>query len=187
MSKKEIEKVKSVTPNSSIKKLYTIGYEGLTSEEYFNKLIGLDVKVLCDVRNFPRSMKYGFSKNQLKNACENLGLKYVHLPELGIVSDKRKELNTQLDYDMLFEEYNKTTLKSNLEDQQFILNLLDKYKRVALTCSEKNTHQCHRIPLAMSIKDLSTSKLSVQNIYWQLRKFLLLLKHIQLYQEDMMN
>ncbi|MCB0751050.1 MAG: DUF488 domain-containing protein, partial [Ignavibacteriae bacterium] len=158
------EKIKSVTPKSSIKKLYTIGYEGLTSEEYFNKLINLDIKVLCDVRNFPRSMKYGFSKNQLKNACENLGIKYVHLPELGIKSDKRKELNTQLDYDKLFEEYNKTTLKSNLEDQQFILHLLEKYKRVALTCFEKNTHQCHRIPLSTSIKELSKSKLGIQNI-----------------------
>lgn len=164
LSETEYAKVLEVVPRSNIKKLYTIGYEGLSSEEYFNKLIQLDIKVLCDVRNFPRSMKYGFSKNQLKNACENLGIKYIHLPELGIVSKKRQELNFQTDYDILFDEYKSTTLKDNIDDQKYILELLDKYDRVALTCFEKNKHQCHRVPLSNSIKNLSVTKLSIQNI-----------------------
>jgi len=52
--------------------LFTIGYEGISLEEYFNRLIKNDVKVLVDVRNNPLSMKFGFSKTQLKRFCEKL-------------------------------------------------------------------------------------------------------------------
>lgn len=32
----------------------------------------------------PISMKYGFSKSQLQNACEGVGISYNHFPDLGI-------------------------------------------------------------------------------------------------------
>ncbi|MCB0376586.1 MAG: DUF488 domain-containing protein, partial [Sinomicrobium sp.] len=69
--------------------LYTIGYEGVSLENYLNKLIRKDIKVLCDVRKNALSMKFGFSKNQLKTACEGVGIAYHHLPEVGIDSDQR--------------------------------------------------------------------------------------------------
>ena len=50
-------------------------------------------------------MKYGFSKKQLKTACNGVGIEYIHIPEVGIESDKRQELNTQADYDKLFKLY----------------------------------------------------------------------------------
>lgn len=58
-------------------------------------------------------MKYGFSKKQLNSACEGFGIQYVHIPEVGIESDKRQELNTQSDYDKLFEVYKSDTLYNN--------------------------------------------------------------------------
>ena len=36
-----------------------------------------------------------------------IGIKYIHIPDLGIDSDKRQELNTMSDYNKLFEEYEK--------------------------------------------------------------------------------
>ena len=53
--------------------LFTIGYESKSVESYTNQLIRENIKVLCDVRKNPLSMKYGFSKNQLKNIVENVG------------------------------------------------------------------------------------------------------------------
>ena len=41
-------------------------------------------------------------RSQLQNACEGVGIKYKHIPDLGIDSDKRQELNTQTDYNNLF-------------------------------------------------------------------------------------
>lgn len=154
LTKDEFDLVLSKKRTSDNESLFTIGYEGISLEEYLQKLIHNDVKVLCDVRNFPRSMKYGFSKNQLKKACEGLGIIYIHLPQLGIVSDKRKELNTQNDYDILFAEYKKTVLKDNDSDQLHIYDLIKQYKRVALTCFENNIHQCHRTHLASSLTSL---------------------------------
>ncbi|WP_200885350.1 DUF488 family protein [Jejuia pallidilutea] len=55
--------------------LFTIGYEGISLEHYLNKLIRNNIKLLCDVRKNALSMKYGFSKSQLKNACEGVCIK----------------------------------------------------------------------------------------------------------------
>lgn len=98
LSTKEFENVIRSRPYSNETILFTIGYEGINVEEYFNKLIQNDVKVLIDVRNFSRSMKFGFSKNQLKKICEGTGIVYIHLPRLGIESDYRKNLKKQEDY-----------------------------------------------------------------------------------------
>jgi len=123
---------------------FTIGYEGISLEKYLNKLLVNDVKLLCDVRKNSFSMKYGFSKSQLKNASESVGIKYIHIPELGIESDKRQALNTMSDYNRLFEEYEKTTLKENANALKYLFELSKKYKRVAITCFEKDVCMCHR-------------------------------------------
>ena len=66
--------------------------------------------LLCDVRRNPLSRKYGFSKSTLSKACGNVGIRYEHLPELGIASEQRQELTTQADYDALFEVYERKDL-----------------------------------------------------------------------------
>ncbi|MCK9400835.1 MAG: DUF488 domain-containing protein [Bacteroidales bacterium] len=134
--------------------LFTIGYEGLSLEEYFNKLILNNIQVLCDVRKNPVSMKYGFSKNQLQRTCENLDIKYLHIPELGIESDKRKGLASKNDYDGLFQDYKEITLKENNNAINQLFDLLKQNKCIALTCFEANPLQCHRSRLANAIVDL---------------------------------
>lgn len=154
LSAEELDKVKKQKPISSKKALFTIGYEGVSIEQYINKLIKADVKVLCDVRKNSFSMKYGFNKSQLKMACEGVGIQFFHLPEVGIVSDKRKELNTQKDYDELFEDYKKTVIPNTLSEQEMILSLIKEHQRVAITCFEKDICQCHRKHLAEAICEL---------------------------------
>lgn len=131
--------------------LYTIGYEGISLEEYLNRLVKNDVKVLVDVRNNALSMKFGFSKKQLKTFCASLNIEYLHIPEVGIQSDQRQELKTQTDYDKLFDIYKNQNLKKTVSHQQKILNLLKDRKRIALTCFEANICQCHRKHLAEAI------------------------------------
>ena len=131
--------------------LFTIGYEGISLEKYLNKLIKNNIKVLCDVRKNALSMKYGFSKNQLSNACYGVGIEYIHFPDLGIESDKRQKLEKQSDYNILFEEYKRNKLTSTKDTQLKILRLLEEKKRIALTCFEANICQCHRKSLSESI------------------------------------
>ena len=123
--------------------IFTIGYEGLSLEKYLNILIQNDVRVLCDVRNNPISRKFGFSKDMLSHAVTKIGIDYVHYPELGIASGKRKHLTAEADYASLFEEYaRQLPAKKSFVDVLFSI-YMDK-KRIALTCFEHDPAHCHR-------------------------------------------
>ncbi len=145
----EKQKRKFVEP-----KLFTIGYEGRSLEKYMNILIINDVHVLCDVRKNAFSQKYGFSKSQLEKACSGVGIKYIHVPQLGIESEYRQDLRTQKDYDILFDVYEKTTLKENWNYLLYVRQVIDEEKRIALTCFEENPMQCHRSRVAKYLMKL---------------------------------
>ena len=160
----ELEKVKMSIPETDKVILFTIGYEGISLEEYLNRLLKNGIKVLVDVRNNPLSMKYGFSKSQLVRYCSNLGITYMHFPEVGIQSEQRQELSTQADYDRLFATYKTNNLVKTISTQQEILQLLQQHKRIALTCFEANICQCHRTHLAAAIKALPGFEYEVEHI-----------------------
>lgn len=125
--------------------LLTIGYEGKCLEHYLNQLLRAGVTLLCDVRRNPLSRKYGFSKATLSKACEGVGIRYEHVPELGIASDQRRSLETQEDYDALFMVYERDYLPQQKTALERIRHWLTGEKqRVALTCFEEMPHQCHR-------------------------------------------
>jgi uncharacterized protein YwgA/predicted DNA binding CopG/RHH family protein len=163
LSKNELLRVAEARPHYAGTVLYTIGYEGISLEEYLNRLLKNDVKLLVDVRKNALSMKYGFSKSQLSKYCNNLGIEYVHIPEVGIESDKRQELSVQEDYDRLFENYCNSL--SSIKDFQFkIFELLKTKKRIALTCFEADINRCHRKHLAEAIKNLPGFEYEVRHI-----------------------
>ena len=164
LSQDELEKVTKAKPKSNKTVLFTIGYEGISLEEYLVRLLKNDVKVLVDVRNNPLSMKYGFSKSQLKKYCASVGIDYVHIPKVGIQGDQRQELNTQNDYDKLFAVYRKNNLTQTTAHQTEILKLLKQHKRIALTCFEANICQCHRKHLAEAIETLPGFNYEVKHI-----------------------
>ena len=161
---KYFEKVKNAKPLNSETILYTIGYEGISLEAYLNKLIKNDIKLLIDVRRNPLSQKYGFSKKLLSDFCTRLNIEYIHIPEVGIDSSKRRELNSQDDYDTLFEEYKNTVLLETAEAQDKILKLINKHKRVALTCFEADNCQCHRTHLAEKIEKSPSFKYHIKHL-----------------------
>ncbi len=136
--------ISAARPAASRPGLCTIGYEGRTLENYLNSLIQDGVTVLCDVRRNPLSRKYGFSKGTLRNACEGVGIRYEHLPELGIASERRRELHTQEDYDALFAVYEREVLPKQSKALAQIRTWIELGERVALTCFEKLPNQCHR-------------------------------------------
>lgn len=154
LSVDDLQKVNNIRPKSNKTVLYTIGYEGISLEEYLNRLIKNSVQILVDVRKNPLSMKYGFSKSLLKRFCESIGIQYMHFPEVGIESNQRQELNCQKDYDHLFKLYKANNLTKTSKIQSAIFDILKSNKRIALTCFEANICQCHRKPLAEAIASL---------------------------------
>lgn len=131
---------------------FTIGYEGITLEAFLNRLIVQNVKLLCDVRRNAKSMKYGFSKKQLEKACNGVGIAYVHIPELGIASEKRRSLDCQDDYDELFLEYD-DYLNASTKWLLILKQLFETHNRIAITCFEKCVNQCHRGRIASKINN----------------------------------
>lgn len=123
--------------------LFTIGYEGKSIEAFINTLIRNDIRLLCDVRKNPLSRKFGFSKGKLEHITETVGIKYVHIPDLGIESDMRCSLNTTEDYQRLFKGYAKTLPSLGLQ-LEYLYSLLQANVRVALMCFEKVPEMCHR-------------------------------------------
>ena len=138
------EAVNAARPTGSPARLFTIGYEGRTLEGYLNDLIAQNIQVLCDVRRNPISRKFGFSKRQLQGAVEGLGMEYIHIPELGIDSAKRRDLESDEDYRILFDDYTRTTLVDQQPALDRIAKLIRSGGRIALTCYEASPTSCHR-------------------------------------------
>jgi hypothetical protein len=143
----------------------TIGYEGRSLEAYLNALLQDAVTLLCDVRRNPLSRKYGFAKSTLSKACENVGIRYEHLPELGIASEQRRELVTQADYDALFDDYERTSLPRQGAALEKIFGWVrNENQRVALTCYEAEPCQCHRHCVAEALARLGGDLLAPRHL-----------------------
>jgi uncharacterized protein (DUF488 family) len=159
-----LRKIEEAKPLHGTPGLLTIGYEGLSLEAYLNLLINTGVTILCDVRRNPLSRKYGFSKNTLSKACSGVGIKYEHLPELGIESDQRKDLVSQSDYDRLFKEYEKNCLPLQGESIEKICEWIRSGQKVALTCYEHSPVQCHRHCVAEAVEIRLGRKIKANNL-----------------------
>jgi uncharacterized protein (DUF488 family) len=160
----DLQKIEQARPKDDKTILFTIGYEGISLEEYLNRLIKNNVQALIDVRRNPLSMKYGFSKSSLERFCRDLSIQYFHFPEVGIESKQRQELNNQSDYDNLFSEYKLKNLTKTINTQTAIINLLKSNERIALTCFEANICQCHRKILADAIAGHPDFKYELKHI-----------------------
>lgn len=160
LNKDELDKVEhyKVKWKNDTPALLSLGYEGISIEKYMFQLITNGVTILCDVRKNAFSQKYGFKKDTLKKACEAVGIEYVHIPQLGIESNKRKSLKTQADYDELFNDFERTTLVENHKFVERLRHIVDDNKRVCLLCFEKNPNQCHRTRVANAVMALPDVK-----------------------------
>ncbi len=147
-----LRQIEMARPTPGGPALSTLGYEGKTLESYLNELLRAAVTVLADVRRNPVSRKYGFSKKTLAKACLGVGIRYEHLPELGIASDKRRFLETQADYDALFAEYERDSLPQQDEPLTRIRAWIEAGEHVALMCYELSPAQCHRHCVAEALE-----------------------------------
>ena len=169
LTPEQMQKVVSQRRHKQGKQLFTIGYEGVALEDYIKRLIIEDVHILCDVRKNADSQKYGFNKSQLEKACEGVGIRYVPVPDLGIESDKRQDLRSQHDYDVLFAEYDRTVIPQNQQSLRYVYNLIMTDERVALTCFEKDPKQCHRSRVAKALMDMADGQYTLNNITFNLK------------------
>jgi uncharacterized protein (DUF488 family) len=125
--------------------IVTLGYEGRKIDQFLLILKGNHVSRLIDVRNNPFSMKPGYSKNQLAKTLGTVGVSYLHLPELGIESRRRRNL-TKDGLTSLFQSYER-----ELNTKVNILNRIKEQaqkEKIALMCFEADVKECHRKVIA---------------------------------------
>ncbi len=134
--------------------LFAIGYEGLSIEEFFGRLLRQGVTTLCDVRRTPFSLKKGFSKERLSYLARAVGMTYLPCPELGIASHRRRSLERQQDYDELFEEYEREDLPGMTPTLERLARRIERGERLALMCFEVLPWQCHRTILARHLSEM---------------------------------
>lgn len=130
---------------------YNIGYEGLSSAQFFGMLRNLGIKQLIDVRNNSWSFKKGFTGKALKERCEQEGIAYHHLPEAGIPSYIRKDEQFQ-DKKKLWLKYELDLLRP--ETVQQVAELIQK-ELSCLMCLEREALDCHRHILSRKVAKLS--------------------------------
>lgn len=159
------------TINSEIKRLqrrpkakkavFTAGYEGLSVDAFLDMLSSNGVKRIIDVRNNPIARRYGFHKSTLSRLAGNLEIEYNHVPELGIQSKLRQNLDDQSDYNRLFDRYENTTLASSVSAINSVAELCLK-KPSVLVCMEREHCNCHRGRLAPYVS--RKTKLPVEHL-----------------------
>ncbi|HUX44623.1 MAG TPA: DUF488 domain-containing protein [Terracidiphilus sp.] len=134
--------------------VYTIGYEGRSVDGFLNKLLYTGIRRIVDVRANPVSMKYGFAKSSLSSLAAKVGIGYFHCPELGIPSSRRKQAQTDMDFQKLFNDYESQILPSQEVNAAKVAELMKATPSVLL-CMEREAVNCHRGRLATRLAALN--------------------------------
>jgi uncharacterized protein (DUF488 family) len=143
--------------------LFTIGYEGMDQQRFLLWLQNHKIDIVADVRNLPLSRKKGFSKYSLSTLLEENDIEYINYRNLGAPKELRSFLMETKDYTTFFRRY-KDIISKNLDDLDRILDIVNKRKKVALLCYEKDPQMCHRSIVADEMKKRDGNGLKIRHL-----------------------
>jgi len=120
-------------------KIYTLGTDKRTEEEFLSLLSRYKIELIFDVRRFPTSQFEHFKKENLKRTLERNNIEYLYLgAELG---GYRKGG---------YLAYTKTEdFRKGIE----IIKGKAKEKRSAILCAERFPFRCHRRFISQRLKE----------------------------------
>jgi len=125
--------------------IWTIGHSTLSIEPFFTVLVSFEIRLLVDVRSFPRSRRYPhFNKESLRASLTATGVDYFHMPELGGRRKTRSDSQNVAWRNESFRGY-----ADYMETAAFrggIKQLLELAgeRRTAVMCAEAVWWRCHR-------------------------------------------
>lgn len=135
------------------KKIFTIGYEHVSSRAVLDELERAGVKILADVRAIASSRRAGFSKNQLAASLEERGIGYVQFRGLGTPKQGREAVRKGDIATMkkIYTAHLKTAEAKHEMDE--LAELVKKTGPVCLLCFERDHTNCHRHFIAEIIEE----------------------------------
>jgi len=124
-------------------KIFTIGYEATTMDEFIAALRRAGVERVIDVRAVPLSRRPGFSRNILAASLKDAGIDYVLLknlgtPKLGRDAAKKGDVKT------LRAVYEGQLHLPEAQAEAAQMRALAEERPSALLCFERNPEHCHR-------------------------------------------
>jgi uncharacterized protein (DUF488 family) len=131
-------------------KLFTIGYEGSTQDQFVAALQSAGVERVIDVRAVPLSRKPGFSKTALAAALRAAGIDYVHLKALGTPPEGREAARKGNRAGLERVYAGQLELPEALGQAAEMLALAQE-KPSALLCFERDPGMCHRTLLHQAV------------------------------------
>ena len=131
-------------------RIFTIGYEGTTMDEFLAALKAAGVERLIDVRALPLSRRPGFSKSPLRAALEEVGIEYVHLKALGTPAEGRSAARAGRHADLERIYASQLELPEAIVQGAQMIELAEE-KPSALLCFEREPAHCHRTLLLDSV------------------------------------
>ncbi len=120
-----------------MKKIYTIGYEGRSLEEFLKLLSEKSINHLVDVRTSPYSRRSEFNKENLKKTLFNKSILYKHMEVMGGLGE---------------EDYHEVMDKEEWEERYGELKDLASTGPTVIMCLEKDPMRCHRRHIAEKMK-----------------------------------
>ena len=135
-----------------MKGLFTIGYEGVSLDDFLATLENSAIDVLLDIREFPVSRRKGFSKNALSEALAEVDINYRHERSLGSPKAIRHKFRVDGNHQAFFRAFDRHLLRQNSLLQELAEGLKG---NVVLMCYEKDHIQCHRSSVAKALAEIS--------------------------------
>jgi uncharacterized protein (DUF488 family) len=137
---------------SSDPDFYTIGYSGKDMANFINSLQQVGIATLVDIRFTPISRyKPEFSKNNLRQAVESVGIHYVHRSDWGVPREIRAYSVGKNNKNDIWDWYDSNVLpkvvNGNLDN---FLNSME--HPIALMCVEYDPTECHRHRLFLGLE-----------------------------------
>lgn len=131
-------------------RVFTIGYEGATVDEFLTALKKAGVEQVADVRAIAASRRPGFAKSSLAANLASAGIGYRHLRALGTPKPGR-DAAKKGDRATLERVYAGQLELSEAQAEAAALDEMVRERPTALLCFERDPSMCHRSLLIAAI------------------------------------
>jgi hypothetical protein len=125
-------------------RIYTLGYQGLSTEMYVQALINAGVGLVLDVRERAWSQRPEFVKSRLQTLLMSSGIEYAHIKAAGNPSANRKTARSAA---QCMSRYRNHLAKNSNCLRTLLLSIesaSNDGRPACLTCYERHYTDCHR-------------------------------------------
>ena len=113
------------------------------------------------MRERAQSRRPGFSKKSLASALEEVGIEYLHLPQLGDPKDGREAARSGK-MELFREIYTRAIATPLAQEALDQLEKLASDKKICLMCFERDQKECHRTIVAEKLE----KRLGIKAAHW---------------------